>query len=253
MCGPRAEKRGVFLSQELLNSRCYMSQLCIVFLTETNRHYWGKKGLSSFCILSNLAFALIFSPCACRYYCCVGSLYHCTDSLWRLHSSSPSGNSRCWSGTGKLDNTAVAMAAETGEAALESACLVGHDEPDAAHGDCSSSSTVSASSSQTTGLESAAAEDEDGAGTVTVGGWGGSAGVDAKGLLGNTVLLGVSGGLKDLMVHPSLVVTNGLGLDGQSFDVTTEAMEGCGFGVDHAALAWCKQPLGRWGFDFLHR
>lgn len=139
------------------------------------------------------------------------------------------------------------MDEDVGEAILETACLLGDDGPDSANGDCSTSSTaVADGSSPTLGLESAGGNDD----ARVVGGWGGSAGVDAEGLLGNTVLMGVSGGLKDLMVHPSLVVTDGLGMDGQSIDVMTEAMEGCGFGVDHAALAWCKQPVGRWGFDF---
>lgn len=132
-----------------------------------------------------------------------------------------------------------------GEAGVESACLLEDDGSDAAHGDCSTSSTAAAGSSRPAGLESAGGKDDANAGE----GWGGSAGVDAESLLGNTVLLGVSGGLKDLMVHPSLVVTDGVGLDGLSMDVTTEAMEGCGFGVDHAALAWCKQPIGRCVFD----
>lgn len=82
------------------------------------------------------------------------------------------------------------------------------------------------------------------AGAGAVRGWGASANLDAEALLGNTVLLGVSGGLDDLMVHPSLCVTDGLGLEGQSASFTTEAMEGCGFGVDHLALAWCKQLIG---------
>lgn len=83
-----------------------------------------------------------------------------------------------------------------------------------------------------------------GAGEGAVRGWGRSANFDAEALLGNTVLLGVSGGLDDLMVHPSLCVTDGLGLEGQSVSFTTEAMGRCGFGVDHLALAWCKQLIG---------
>lgn len=78
-------------------------------------------------------------------------------------------------------------------------------------------------------------------------GWSGAKtdGVDAGALLGDIVLLGVAGGPEDLMVHPSLCVTEGLGLEGQSVSYTTQALEGCGFGVDHAALVWCKQLASR--------
>lgn len=71
-------------------------------------------------------------------------------------------------------------------------------------------------------------------------------GVDATTLLGNTVLISVAGGLKDLMVHCSQCVAEGLGLEGQSVSYTTEALEGCGFGVNHAALVWCKQLTSRY-------
>lgn len=80
-------------------------------------------------------------------------------------------------------------------------------------------------------------------------GWGAGArgmeGVDAETLLGNTVVVSVASGPRDLMVHPSQCVAEGLGMEGQSVSVTTEAIEGCGFGVDHAALVWCKQLVSR--------
>lgn len=129
-------------------------------------------------------------------------------------------------------------------AALENACLVGDDgSSDAADAACARSTTVAAGPSDTFELEP---EPAPAAGGPAVG-WGGAAGVDAEGLLGNTVLLSVSGGLKDLMVHPSLCVADGLGLEGQSVSFTTEVMEDCGFQVDHKALAWCKQVVGRYG------
>lgn len=80
---------------------------------------------------------------------------------------------------------------------------------------------------------------------ASVMGWGGPTGADAETLLGNTVLLSVSGGVQDLMVHPSLCVADGLGLEGQSISFTTAAMDGCGFGVDHLALVWCLQLADR--------
>lgn len=79
-----------------------------------------------------------------------------------------------------------------------------------------------------------------------VAGWGQAPGVDGETLLGNTVLLSLSGGPKDMMVHPSLCEVDGLGLEGQSLGFTTAAVDECGFGVDHLALVWCKQLVGRW-------
>lgn len=70
-------------------------------------------------------------------------------------------------------------------------------------------------------------------------------GMTADALIGDTVLLSVSGGTKDMMVHPSLCVTDGLGVPGQSVAFTTGAMDACGFGVDHLALLWCKQLVNR--------
>lgn len=75
-------------------------------------------------------------------------------------------------------------------------------------------------------------------------GWGGGGGASAELLLENVVLVSVSGGVNDLMVHPSLCVTEGLGLEGQSLAVTTNTIRDCLFGVDHLALVWCLQ-LGR--------
>lgn len=155
---------------------------------------------------------------------------------------SSSGLSSCWSG----DET-VAAAVEEGAdkvavtQAHEHACLVGDDDSsDTADTTCAGSPTVVARSSEASGLEPA-----EGSPANTGVRRGGSAGVDVEGLLGNTVLLSVSGGLKDLRVHPSLTIADGLGLEGQSVSLTTEAMEECGFDVDHKALVWCKQVVSR--------
>ena len=67
----------------------------------------------------------------------------------------------------------------------------------------------------------------------------------AYALIGDTVLVSLTGGPKDLMVHPSLCETDGLGVPGQSVAFTTEAMDACGFGVDHLALLWCRQLINR--------
>lgn len=72
-----------------------------------------------------------------------------------------------------------------------------------------------------------------------------TAGMTADALIGDTVLVSVSGGTKDMMVHPSLCVTDDLGVPGQSVAFTTGAMDACGFGVDHLALLWCKQLVNR--------
>ena len=174
------------------------------------------------------------------------SLYPCIDSLWRWHSppSGSSGSSRCWPG-----DEAVAAAGEEGTdkaaATHEEACLAGDEgSSDGSDEGCAAEPKVADGSSETAALEPPAVG---GPANAAVGGRGGSAaGVDAEGLLGNTVLLSLSGGLKDLMVHPSLCVADGLGLEGQSVSFTTDVMDGCGFGVDHLALVWCKQVVGRW-------
>lgn len=135
-------------------------------------------------------------------------------------------------------------------ASREKACVVSDDGSSDDSGEaCAASPAAAAGSSETAGLERAGG----GPANAAVG-WGGSAaGVDAEGLLGNTVLLSLSGGLKDLMVHPSLCVADGLGLEGQSVSFTTDVMDGCGFGVDHLALVWCKQVVGRWVLRFERR
>lgn len=84
-----------------------------------------------------------------------------------------------------------------------------------------------------------------GGGVVPGLGWGGVVGRDAESLLGNTVMVSLSAGPNDLMVHPSLCVADGLGLDGHGVVLTTSEVEGCGFGMDHLALAWCKQLVSR--------
>lgn len=168
------------------------------------------------------------------------SLFHCTDSLWRWHSSAPSGSkfSHCWPGGETVAAAVEEGAVKAAAASREDACLEGDDDSTGGtSAACAASPTADASSPETPGL--------DPRGDAAVG-WGGSAAVDAEGLLDDTVLLSLSGGLKDLMVHPSLCVADGLGLEGQSVSLTTEAMEGCGFGVDHLALVWCKQLVGRW-------
>eukprot|EP00752_Nemacystus_decipiens_P014209 g12638.t1 len=173
-------------------------------------------------------------------------LYQCTDSLWRWHSSSPSRSrfSHCYPGDGTVA-AAVEEGADKAAAPHEASCLVSDDsssDGSDADGACAASPTVAAVYSETTGLEPAGGE-----ATNAAVGRGGSAatGVDPEGLLGNTVLLSLSGGLKDLMVHPSICIADGLGLDGQSVSFTTEVMDGCGFGVDHLALVWCKQVVAR--------
>lgn len=194
------------------------------------------------------------------------SLYRCTDSLWRWHSSSPSASrfSSCWSRTDPtleiaqsehsvaqdksdetVHETVERVADESAEAESQrEACQVdvGGGKPNE---DCAVPLVDRApADSQTVDsptVDSSAAEEPVG----PVMGWGGAAGVDAESVLGNTVLLSVSGGPKDLMVHPSLCVTDGLGLEGQSVGLTTAVVEGCGFGVDHLALVWCKQLVSR--------
>eukprot|EP00903_Cladosiphon_okamuranus_P012207 g11449.t1 len=175
------------------------------------------------------------------------SLYQCTDSLWRWHSSSPTSSifSPCWPGDETVSSAVEEGAGKGTAATRESACLVGDegssDDADADAGEaCAASETAAADSSGTSRLAPAR-----GAPTNAAVGWDGSAGIDAEGLLGDTVLLSLSGGLNDLMVHPSLCVTHGLGLEGQSVSFTTKAMDGCGFDVDHLALVWCKQLVGR--------
>ena len=94
--------------------------------------------------------------------------------------------------------------------------------------------------------DSAASTSETAGGDVIpVLGWGRVIGVDAESVLGNTVLVSVSAGPNDLMVHPSLCPADGLGLDGQSVVLNTSDVEGCGFGMDHLALVWCKQLVSR--------
>ncbi|CAM9487282.1 unnamed protein product [Ectocarpus fasciculatus] len=173
------------------------------------------------------------------------SLYKCTDSLWRWHSSpspspspSDSRSSHCWSGSNG-PALEISQSAATDEGPHQEACFAAGDESETAEGGCSAPPG-------TGGLADGSALEAAGGGSVAGNsGWGGSAGVDAEGLLGDTVLLGVSGGLKDFMVHTSLCETDGLGLEGQSASFTTAAMEKCGFGVDHLALVWCKQLIGR--------
>ncbi|CAM9406051.1 unnamed protein product [Ectocarpus sp. 6 AP-2014] len=166
------------------------------------------------------------------------SLYKCTDSLWRWHSSPfDSRSSHCWSGSNG-PALEISQSAAADEDSHEEACFTAGDESETADRGCPTLGTG--------GLEDGSALETAARGSVAGrSGWGGSAGVDAETLLGDTVLLGVSGGLKDFMVHTSLCETDGLGLEGQSASFTTAAMEECGFGVDHLALVWCKQLIGR--------
>lgn len=197
------------------------------------------------------------------------SLYRCTDALWRWHESSPHTGafSPCWSSYGPA--TEIAQSKDTGfladgggetvedvtdetvDSAPAEALLVGEaeaqhvagsagDGDDTCSGDCPVPpiDPVLEGSAATTS-EAAAA------GVVPVLGWGGVVGVDAESLLGNTVLVSLSAGPNDLMVHPSLCVADGLGLHGQGVVLTTSEVEGCGFGMDHLALVWCKQLVSR--------
>lgn len=167
------------------------------------------------------------------------SLYKCTDSLWRWHSSpSDSRSSHCWSGSNG-PTLEISQSAAADEDSHQAACFTAGDDSETAEGGCSALGTggIADGSALETAARGSVARNS---------GWGGSAGVDAESLLGDTVLLGVSGGLKDFMVHTSLCETDGLGLEGQSASFTTAAMEECGFGVDHLALVWCKQLVSRW-------
>lgn len=172
------------------------------------------------------------------------SLYKCTDSLWRWHSSpSDSRSSHCWSGrNGPALEISESAATDDDEGSHREACFAAGDESETAEESCSPPGTGALADGGA--LETAARGS-----VVGNSGWGGSAAVDAESLLGDTVLLGVAGGLKDFMVHTSLCETDGLGLEGQSASFTTAAMEECGFGVDHLALVWCKQLIGRWVFS----
>lgn len=151
------------------------------------------------------------------------SLYQCTDSLWRYHAPAPLTGmaSSCWALGG----------IESGDAPSE-ICNVGGDAEGGSGEACSSCATDSPSAE-----------------VVTEGkrrkGWAGSAQADAETLLGNTVLLSISGGNQDTLVHPSLCETESLGLEGQSVALTTAVIGGCGFEVDHQALVWCLQLSDR--------
>lgn len=193
------------------------------------------------------------------------SLYHCTDSLWRQHSSSPSKSafSHCWAHSDPTDvltapsvlvnhGGEAEVATEARHEALPSsddnkeieACPADDDGSNApAESDCAASPPTDTETADHVVADSETAESE--AAVVPVAGWGGPAAVDAESLLRDTVLLSVSGGPEDLMVHPSLCMTDGLGLEGQSVGLTTATVEGCGFGVDHLALVWCKQLASR--------
>lgn len=197
------------------------------------------------------------------------SLYRCTDALWRWHESSPHTGafSPCWSaygpaaeiaqtkGTSVLADgggaTVEGVIDQTGDGAPAEGFLVGEAEArnvasSAGDGDDTCSGDCPVSPIDPVLEDSAATTSEAAAGgVVPVPGWGGVVGVDAESLLGNTVLVSVSAGPKDLMVHPSLCVADGLALHGQGVVLTTLEVEGCGFGMDHLALVWCKQLVSR--------
>lgn len=204
------------------------------------------------------------------------SLYRCTDALWRWHDSSPSTSafSPCWSGYGPaLESPQPAVGVSSladgaggdetvGEAVdgvvtdetadsdhpaeaflseeVKNVASLEGDGSDTCSENCPASLVDPVLEESATSTSEAAGE-----GVVPGPGWGGVVGMDAESLLGNTVLVSVSAGPKDLMVHPSLCVADGLGLDGQGLVLTTSEVEGCGFGMDHLALAWCKQLVSR--------
>lgn len=190
-------------------------------------------------------------------------LYKCVDSLWRRHFPAP--RSSCsWplssdtvssvvdTDTPSLDDIVEALPGITANDQStdaddrKEACVSGED--DEAGGvlmeggqDCDRE--IDVDNNDSVAVDSVTAKSA--IGKAKRAGWGGDAAVDAETLLGNTVLLSISGGPKDMMVHPSLCVADDLGMEGQSVGYTTAAMEGCGFGVDHLALAWCKQVVTR--------
>lgn len=199
-------------------------------------------------------------------------LYQCTDSLWRWHSPSPS--STCWSTADKaiaqqsadnpttdynkiLSDEVDGVPAQNeivqsvkgvsnqevlpSAAAKKEACFLAGDGSDTPSEDCPVASESLLTDSASVSVDP---------GVALGAGWGGTVGLDAAAVLRNTVLVSISGGAEDLMVHPSLCVADGLGLEGQTVDFTTAAMEECGFGVDHLALVWCKQLVGRYGWRF---
>lgn len=204
------------------------------------------------------------------------SLYRCTDSLWRWHSSSPSisGSSHCWvRPKTRARNISLSTpvppsegyrnakemetlehdneASGDSEIKSEGSCLES-DGLDAASEDCAAAAINTAVGADADVDTNAYPDSSDGqrlsqeredSGPVM--GQRNTFGMTADALIGDTVLLSVSGGPKDMMVHPSLCVTDGLGVPGQSVAFTTGAMDACGFGVDHLALLWCKQLVDR--------